>query len=175
MTSHADQARDHIAATRAAIDHVEHLHASTPYDRPAIAAAYDSIRQGLKLSEVYALLDIGDQLAELRAQIGRSIDATTVELLSSELDQPAPTRHIVVAPSAQRGRTWCAYHGIQPHASTTRIVSTPDSVRGLTIGYADEVLFVDGCTPEMAEALAVCYLGSDVELPQQVTNALGGQ
>jgi hypothetical protein len=71
MTTHAEYARDHIAATRAAMDQVEHLHATTPYDRGAIAAAYDSIRQGVKLAEVHALLHIGEQLEQINGKVRR--------------------------------------------------------------------------------------------------------
>jgi hypothetical protein len=47
------------------MDQVEHLHTTRPHDRAGIAAAYDSIRQGMKIAEVHALLHIGDQLESL--------------------------------------------------------------------------------------------------------------
>jgi hypothetical protein len=72
MTTHASAARDHIAATRAAMDQVDHLHATRPHDRAAIAAAYDSIRQGMKLAEVHALLHIGEQLEQINDKVRRS-------------------------------------------------------------------------------------------------------
>lgn len=176
MTTHADKAREHIAATRAAIEHVEHLHQNRSHDRAGIAAAYDAVRQGLKLAEVNALLAISD---ELRNLVGQAVDDAQVRLMTGELAvEPAPvqrTRYVVVAPTRQRAITWCHYHGVQPMSSATILATTPDNVYGLTIGYADEVVFVDGCTRTMAEALMPCYLGSDVEPPVEVTAALGEQ
>lgn len=66
MTTHGQQALDHLAAVSATTHHLERLHEGPYVDRREVAAAYDSIRQGLKIAEVHALLAIASALEDAR-------------------------------------------------------------------------------------------------------------
>lgn len=66
MTSHADQARDYVAAAIAQADTLDELYARPERVPPhLVGAAHDKLRRAVKIAEVHALLHIGEQLARL--------------------------------------------------------------------------------------------------------------
>ena len=70
MTTHEQQALDHLAAVNATSHHLERLHEGPRVDKAEVARSYDAIRQGLKIAEVHALLAVAEAVEKSNSRTG---------------------------------------------------------------------------------------------------------
>ena len=62
---HHETSLAHLAAVVQTAHHLDALHEGPRVDRAEVAKAYDTIRQGLKISEVHALLAVAEAIESL--------------------------------------------------------------------------------------------------------------
>lgn len=79
----------------------------------------------------------------------------------TEYRRPAQ-RTFIIGGTYAEARRWCQDNGVQPFAHTTKIVTTPLSVRGMTIRPEDRVVWYDGPIDErLIENVRIAQMSGD--------------